>query len=54
MKEKDVKEVVANLQKKKKWREKKSQNEKGMVGRIVTIKCRIMGRRRARNGGECL
>jgi hypothetical protein len=54
MEEKDVKEVIANLQKKKKKGKKKSQNEKGMVGRIVTIKCGIMGRRRARKGGECL
>ena len=36
----------------KKLREKKSQNDKGMVGRIVTIKCGIMRRRRARKGGE--
>jgi hypothetical protein len=33
-------------------RRKKSRKERGRVGRIVTIRCKIMGRRRSKKGWE--
>jgi hypothetical protein len=33
---------------------KKSKKERGRVGRIVTVRCRLMGKRRAKKGEELL
>ncbi len=50
MKEKSVEDVIANLYRGKKWGEKSK--GRGVFEGIVMVKSGIMGRKRAKQGGE--